>query len=368
MSALQLFWLASVVGSGLFLVAGALIASARIRARHSGAKDVRVDHSAELEALRSTATQQSQQLVGVADQLRRSQEESQALGDARATEQQAYEVQLQELRDRLQATQLQAQIAADRANTTESQRERLNLATATAHDEVATLKAELTALSQDNANLGRSAAEAKELRDQLRDKKVELGVLERRVNELETIRSDYLRLRTQRNEEGYLREQVARLTAEAAEPRTQRTKPVEPLVVPTSKGKVTPNSVSEALQNCLSSLVDEGTTWSIVVADAVGFPISSIGANGVALAAYSTLLAAAGTRAATFVPTAHPEKMTLLDGEGAHISLFPFTIDGETVSLVTFSGAPIDDTKARQTVRQLEELLSRSGLAASATN
>ena len=312
MTTLSLFWISSVAGALLFFVAGYLISRGQAR------RDDQIGWAPEPD---------------LAGELR------------------AREAALAELRQRLAETEARShyelQAARDRIGELERRLDRQSARLVVSERQTTQL------ISTDD-----------DLRRKLREHVNQLVVAKNRVAELETMHKDYVRLRTQRDESEHLRREIARLTAELRDARRSRRR------VPRASAPRPPTgsgSVADSLQHSIERLLGT-STWAVVVADRVGFPVASVGDDGASLAAYSTLLAEAGERAHSFFSVSSPYQLMMIDREDARVSLWPFEVDGEPLSLVTLSGAPVDEQRAQRTIGEVISLLSRSRPPLSAVN
>lgn len=300
MTPLELFWMSSIGGAGLFVIAGYLIARAR---------------------------------AAPADQIGWAPPEATAAAAARLEA---------ELRARTgERAALESELQAARARIVELD------------DAIAYLRTELNARDQ-GANARASVDQA--LRHELRERGNELAVARQRLEALEAMRGDYVRLRTQRDESEHLRREISRLSAELGEARAGKRRPRLP-APPRLHGDT--SSIEASLHQSIGRMLDD-STWAVVVADRVGFPVASVGDDGASLAAYSTLLAEAGERAHAFFSVARPHQLLLIDRDDAQIALWPFEVDGEPLSLVTMSSQPVDDLSAQRAIAEISGLLSRT--------
>jgi predicted nucleic acid-binding Zn-ribbon protein len=206
--------------------------------------------------------------------------------------------------------------------------------------------------------LARAEAQAAEKNDQLRDRTSELEVLRGRLRDLDAIRADYVRLRTQRDESEYLRAELARLEGLLAEARSRPT-PRRPATAPPPEPHPGgPLSLSESLARAIHRLLDANVT-SVVVADRVGFPITATDDRGGSLAAYSTLLADAADRAHAFISAGPIHHIAVVDDRELQITIWPFEVHGEPLSLITLSESRPDSDRVDTVVGELASLLTK---------
>jgi hypothetical protein len=290
-TAIQQLWLASVLGAVVFAVAGAMLALAL---RGSRARAREAANTRELEQLRGrVATADAE-----AEQLRTTCEELASL----LAEQQEGEPATQKLEERLEV--------AERA----------------AADRVATMSSSTT----------------------------EVELLKRRVAEAEVMRIDYLRLRTQVDETDFLRGEVSRLGDELRIAKSFAiggVKRIPRVAKPAANGGTL--SITEALANAMEKFSDP-KMQCIVIADKVGFPVSSFGDVGVELAGYAALLGDAAARAGLFLPLAAPASIELVDEHGARISVWPFDVADDRLMLVSLG---VGTTDAQRLELMLSEVI-----------
>jgi hypothetical protein len=117
-------------------------------------------------------------------------------------------------------------------------------------------------------------------------------------------------------------------------------------------------SLSESLARAIHRLLDANVT-SVVVADRVGFPITATDDRGGSLAAYSTLLADAADRAHAFISAGPIHHIAVVDDRELQITIWPFEVHGEPLSLITLSESRPDSDRVDTVVGELASLLTK---------
>jgi hypothetical protein len=290
-TAVQQLWLASVLGAIVFLAAGAMLALALRRGRTPGRDVASVRELEQLRARVETADADAEQLRTTCEEL--------------------------------------ASLLAEQ------------------HDgDPSPPKADERLQAAERALAERAAA--------LRTATTELDLLKRRVSEAEVMRADYVRLSTQATETEFLRSEVDRLTGELRTAKSYAiggVKRLPRIATPAANGGTL--SITEALSNAMEQFSDP-QMHCIAIADKVGFPVSSVGDNGVELAGYAALLGDAAARAAQFLPLAAPASIEIVDDHGARISVWPFDVADERLMLVSLG---VGATDAQRLERMLSEVI-----------
>lgn len=348
MTALQMVYVVSIAGAVLFFIAGAS-ASSLWRARRVASEAPR-DSDAELAQVRARVSELEQ----AAQALERARDE--AARRARDNE-----------RLRHESATLATELERARGEATaELQRARGDATAAAAELERA--RSEATALG---AELTRAQTRMRELERQLaerthaaRDLSTENEQLKGRVRDAEGLRTEYVRLRTMTTESEFLKSEIERLERELqtlrvdalGAPRARGTTEVAPVAPPTEA------TISDSLLGVLERFADAGTR-STTVADTIGFQMASTGSDAQALAAYATLLAESASRAARFLPFAHPISIEIVDERGVRINVWPFNVAGDRLLLARLAVTPAELGRLDPSLTALASILAPSAIA-----
>lgn len=222
----------------------------------------------------------------------------------------------------------------------------------------ATAAAEAAALAESRAReLEQQLAERAH---QVRDLSARAEQLEGRVRDGEALRAEYVRLRTNVSESGFLKSEVARLEAQIRTLQRQALAP-PPRRQPRGSQQLLPaqGTIAESLTAAIERFSDHHTR-SIAIADPMGFPLASTGDDGGSLAAYAALLLGAANRATELLPMAAPISMEIVDDQGARVSVWTFEVERERMLLVDLSVAPVDPKRVDTALADLAVILAPS--------
>jgi hypothetical protein len=369
MTQLHLIYVASIVGAALFFIAGAASAALRRRApvpaTAHAVPAVSSGHDAELAALRrersATLEAAGKELVTARAAARRAEAHAAQLAEELAA---ARTARKQDAANTAASTATQA--AADsalravtdraihaeaRATRLAGELERARGETTGAAGEVATLQARVLELERQLAERTSAA----------RDLSTENEQLKGRLRDAEGLRADYVRLRTTATDAEFLRSEVERLEGELRAMHVEalsisRPRPARGSVQPPSASKRT---ISESLAITIDRFADDGTR-SIAVADAMGFPLASNGADGVALAAYAALLMESASKSRQFLPVAAPAGIEVVDERGTRMSVWTFDVDGDRLLLANLAVTPVDTRRLETTLADLSAILAHT--------
>lgn len=226
-----------------------------------------------------------------------------------------------------------------------------------------------TAAAQLRSELSATASRVSELEHELAERAIALRDLstsnERlkgRLGDAEALRADYVRLRTQVTESDFLESEVARLEQEL------RTIKLEALGVPSTtqrrrpaRGSTPgqPRNIASSLTTIIEDFAD-ASSRGCAVADPLGFPLTSSGDDGVALAAYGALLAEAAGRAKQFLPLVDPASIEIVDRRGARVAVWTFDVEGDPLFLVNLAVAPVEPARVESALADLGAILAPS--------
>lgn len=354
MSTLELFWFSSCLGAVLCFAAG--FVSAR-RTRHGNAEAEAVtslggdpigEHFQwERDSWYREKAQLEQQLAAG----------NQGVLQTAAQERERHASEQHRLRQQLQELSSEATRAKDRLVGADREREALVHKLAKLDVEVSRAQAQSEEAAQANRVLEQKASELQS----------ELNLTKKRLVEAQASHEDYIRLRTRRDEDTFLKSEVERLKAQLVAARAGGTMiPKSPVRRPRATGAdLSKLTLSEALDVTVDGLIGE-QVGSVVLADEVGFAVTHTDEHGAALAAFSSLVISAGDRAHSFAPVGKTRMISIVDEGGAQISIWPFDQDGSRLSLVTLSRSPLEHSQVSDILVQVGALLDRPRAKAAA--
>lgn len=280
------------------------------------------------------------------------------------------ELEAQSIRSRAELDLLKTRL--ERA---ESDRDAMAMRMTELRDELERTRADVTAFAVDGDRATSRLAELQqnlaEKAQTVRDLATENEQLKGRLRDAEGLRADYVRLRTAIVETEFLKSEVARLERELRSVRVDALAGAKTPAAPARSGRVTglqatspagTRTISESLLGVLDRFADTGTR-SLAIADLIGFPLASTGADAQALAAYATLLAEAAGRSDQFLPVARPVSIEVVDERGARLSVWPFDVDGDRLLLANLSVAPVEKARVDATLAALAKILAPSAIA-----
>jgi hypothetical protein len=377
MTAMSMIYLASIAGAVLFFVAGAAAMALyrpaaaarddaeaeRLRQALAVAEASVRDHRAAL-ASAAPPTQPAPTRPGkphepAFENLRARCERAESERDQLEHQARRAASELREHRERVEHAIAERDQASARAGQLASELDRV--------------RTEITAAA---GELEHGQARARDLERQLaerthtvRDLATENEQLKGRIRDAEGLRGEYVRLRTAAVETEFLKGEVTRLEEEVrrlkmeqlgsrALPRVPRP-PRQASAPPTTPASGT---ISESLARVLERFTD-ASTHSVALADNLGFPLASTGNDGLALAAFATMLVEPATRASQFVPFSRPQAVEVIDERGARIAVWPFDVAGDRLLLASLAVSPVDQGRVEATIASLAAILEPSAIA-----
>jgi hypothetical protein len=378
MTATQQLWFASLVGAAVFFAAGAIVA----RARSARAGAARQPGAGALPG----ATPGAQQAEAALGQLQHGEREAREAARQAREEAATLRRQLDEahqasrspaVRDDGNAAELARAAQTARAELATVQRQLASAeaarvaAEATASAAEAARKSAESALRRADAAGSSMSPEAQErMREadrvlaersgQLREAMSQVEWLKSKVNDAEALRAEHTRMRTQVHEMEFLTKEVERLREALKSAKSIALGGTrQPPRAANPDGPVTTGSITEALAGAIDRF--QGPQMrSIAIADAVGFPVSSQGDDGLELAAYAALLNDVASRANQFLPVATPASIEMIDEHGARISVWPFDVGGDRLLLVNLAVGATDAARVEGMLSDVTAILAPS--------
>jgi hypothetical protein len=198
-----------------------------------------------------------------------------------------------------------------------------------------------------------------------RDLSTENEQLKGRLRDADALRAEYVRLRTATTDSEYLKSEIARLEHELRRARVDalgargaqaRPRPARGTDRQKSSGE---RPISESLALIIEKFADAGTRSS-ALGDTQGFPLASMGNEGVALAAYAASLFESASRAKEYLPIGAPTTIELVDANGVHVSVWSLEVEAERLMFANLAVSPVDAKRVEATLGDLSQILSPS--------
>jgi hypothetical protein len=331
MTAMHLFWLASIAGALSFFTAGAAMVA--LRRRPVAAPPRRDDR--ELDALRA--------------QLARAE---------------AVSHEVEALRARADGSQVAShaleRLHRELGTAEEKSRHLANVVDRSRSDVLAAARD----LEQAHARVRELEAQLADRTQAMRDLSTKHEQLMGRISDAEGLRADYVRLRTTATESEFLKGEVARLEEALQQSKIAALGAANTNRPPlrAARGSVRIPSVpgrpiGESLATVMDRFADSGTR-SIAIADTLGFPLASNGEDGLALAAYAALLIESANRAKQFLPVGRTSAIEIIDEHGARISVWTFDVEPDQLLLADLAVSPADPGRVDIALADLTTILA----------
>ncbi len=221
-----------------------------------------------------------------------------------------------------------------------------------AANEVPNLKALLTNVQAEKATLGAQLVAAQKTHHYESN---QIEMLEAKLHGFEALRSEYLRLREQHD--------AVKQPSGEPDQRSEGTRPIQPSLARKAASarpgpRRTETSLEGTLSLAISTLLDESTS-AVSIVDHTGLPLTTAGFFDDALGAFTTILAEPCVRVNSFIPFGRPRLLTLVDDDGARVSIWPFAVGKQTMTLVALSTRELPADQVKLAISKVVERLSR---------
>lgn len=305
---------------------------------------------------------ESERHRGEADRLRAESERHRGEAERLRADSERHRGEAERLRAEIDQLRKQAAAAAATQRELRHAAEDRGKQAESARSEAAAVATELAQVQAKLADLERQLADKTSA---ARDLSTENEQLKGRLRDAEALRAEYVRLRTATTDSEYLRSEIARLEQELREMRVsalgahgaaQRPRPARG----TDRQQTTSErTIGESLAKVMERFADAGTRSS-AVGDPQGFPLASVGTDGVALAAYAALLNEAASRAKEYLPVGVPSAIELVDANGVRVSVWSLEVESDRLLLANLAVSPVDSQRVETALVDLTQILAPS--------
>ena len=343
MTAMHLFWLASIAGALLFFAAGAAMVALRRRP---------VVVTAPARPIRDEPRDEPRDDQEIATLRARLAHAEAAARDAEALRTRADGAQV--------ASHALERLHRELGTAEEKARHLTKVVDRSRSDALAAARE----LEQSQGRVRELEAQLAERTQAMRELSSKNEQLAGRIADAEGLRADYVRLRTTATESEFLKSEVVRLEEALKESKiaalgaaTRSRAPVRhargSIRIPNVPGR----PIGESLATVMDRFADAGTR-SIAIADTLGFPLASHGEDGVSLAAYAALLIESANRAKQFLPVGRTSAIEIVDEHGARISVWTFDVEPDQLLLADLAVSPVDPNRVDHALAELATILA----------